>query len=195
MPRVTSVTHTKVNQNNTTTQKLHTTTSETDTAKTTTSSNMDKYETTEKASVKTSTTKPIVIKTYHKYYTDQDAIDIAKVLNVECGGIPSDTEKACVAWTILNRVDNYGSDVYSVVRAPYQYAFYEDTEVRESLLSLSYDVLERWSREKNGSSDVGRVLPKEYMFFEGDGYHNYFKDGYGGSYNVWDYSIQSPYDS
>lgn len=130
---------------------------------------------------------------YIQYYAKQDAIDIAKVLYNECRGVPSITEQACVAWTILNRVDNSNSTVYSVVRAPRQFAFRENTPVWDNLLNLAYDVLDRWSREKSGETNVGRVLPKKYMYFEGYNGHNYFRDKYSGSYNTWDYSLPSPY--
>lgn len=129
-----------------------------------------------------------------QYYTEQDAIDIAKVLYRECRGVPSKTEQACVAWTILNRVDRYNSTVYSVVRSPNQFAFYENTPVWDELLDLAYDVLGRWSQEKNGLGDVGRVLPAEYTFFEGRDGHNHFRDNYTGSYTVWDYSLESLYE-
>ena len=132
---------------------------------------------------------------YIQYYTKQDAIDIAKVLYAECRGVPSTTEQACVAWTILNSVDKYESTVYSVVRAPNQYAFRSGSPVNDDLLDLAYDVLDRWNREKNGETGVGRVLPPEYTFFEGDGSHNHFRDNYNGSYNIWDYSLESPYES
>lgn len=130
-----------------------------------------------------------------QHYTEQDAIDIAKVLYHECRGIPSQTEKACVAWTILNRVDSYNSTVYSVVRSPNQFAFYEDAPIWDELLDLSYDVLDRWNREQNGESNIGRVLPKEYIYFEGRDGHNHFRDNYSGLYNIWDYSLESPYES
>ena len=132
---------------------------------------------------------------YIQYYTEQDAIDIAKVLYHECRGVPSKTEQACVAWTILNRVDCYDSTVYSVVRSPNQFAFYESAPVWDELLDLAHDVLERWSREKTGETNVGRVLPKEYIYFEGRDSHNHFRDNYNGSYNLWDYSLESPYES
>lgn len=131
----------------------------------------------------------------YQYYSDQDAIDIAKVLYNECRGIPSTTEKACVVWTILNRVDYYGSSVYSIVRSPNQFAFYEGTPVDSELLSLAYDVLDRWSQEKNGETNVGRVLPRDYMFFFGDGVHNYFRNSYSSPYTTWNYSLASPYAS
>lgn len=132
---------------------------------------------------------------YKKYYTDQDAIDIAKVLYNECRGVPSETERACVAWVVLNRVDANNSNIHDVVRAPYQFAFSTTTTVDPALLELSYDVLERWNSEKNNELDVGRVLPPEYVYFEGDGRHNYFRNRFSGSYSVWDYSSSTPYDS
>lgn len=132
---------------------------------------------------------------YIQYYTEQDAIDIAKVLYRECRGVPSVTEQACVAWTILNRVD-YGNDsIYRVVREPDQFAFSEGTLVDDELLLLANDVLDRWNREKNGETDVGRVLPKEYRYFEGHSGHNYFRNQYDGSYEIWNYSNPSPYGS
>lgn len=132
---------------------------------------------------------------YIHSYTEQDVIDIAKVLYHECRGVPSKTEQACVAWTILNRVDRNDSTIYSVVRAPYQFAFYESAPVWDELRDLARDVLDRWSREKAGETNVGRVLPKEYTYFEGRDGHNYFRDNYSGSYNVWDYSLDSPYEN
>lgn len=132
---------------------------------------------------------------YVQYYTDADAIDIAKVLYKECRGVPSVTEQACVAWTILNRVDNQQSSIHDVVRSPRQFAFSSSTKVDSTLLELAYDVLERWNAEKNGEVEVGRVLPKEYIYFNGRNGHNWFRDKFSGSYNTWDYSLPSPYES
>lgn len=129
------------------------------------------------------------------YYNEQDAIDIAKVLYRECRGVSSKTEQACVAWVILNRVDCYNSTIYSVIRSPNQFAFHEKTPLWDELLDLAYDVLNRWSREINGEKNVGRVLPKEYIYFEGRNGHNYFRDSYNGSYNTWNYTLTSPYES
>lgn len=129
------------------------------------------------------------------YYTEQDVIDIAKVLYNECRGVGSKTEQACVAWTILNRVDNQGLSISEVIRAKDQFAFNESTTVDDSLLDLASDVLWRWNSEKNGETEVGRVLPKEYTYFVGRGGHNYFRNGFDGEYSIWDYSLKSPYES
>ena len=132
--------------------------------------------------------------TYVQHYTEQDAIDIAKVLYRECRGVPSKTEKSCVAWTILNRVDLYDSPIHEVVRADSQFAFCENTPIWDELLELAYDVLERWNREKNGEVSVGRTLPKEYVYFYGKNGRNYFRDNYEGGYQIWDYVLDSPYE-
>lgn len=126
-------------------------------------------------------------------YTEDDAVMIAKIIYAEAGGIPSDTEKACVAWVILNRVDaGYGDTIAEVATAPYQFAYRTSTPVRDDLLSLSRDVLGRWDREKRGGNDVGRVLPADYLWFTGDGLHNNFRRSYSGG-RRWDYSLPSPY--
>lgn len=129
------------------------------------------------------------------YYQEQDIVDVAKVLQRECGGVPSKTEQACVAWCVLNRVDATGDSIYNVVRAPHQFAFSESTVAEDTIVDLARDVLLRWNNEKNGLENVGRVLPKEYTYFHGDGVHNYFRNSYDGNYDVWDYSYESPYEN
>lgn len=132
------------------------------------------------------------------YYTEDEVIMVAKVLQRECGGLPSVTEQACVAWTICNRVDSDefdGDTVTEIVTARYQFAYYYDTPVADELYDLALDVLSRWNAERNGEVSVGRVLPKDYTYFTGDGVHNYFRNAYKGNYSIWDYSLPSPYES
>ena len=38
------------------------------------------------------------------YYSEEEVVMVAKAFCRECGGVPSITERACVAWTICNRV-------------------------------------------------------------------------------------------
>ena len=81
------------------------------------------------------------------------------------------------------------------MRAKGQYAFKENTKVYDSMLQLANDVLERWNLEKNGQAEVGRVLPKEYIYFAGRNGHNYFRNKFSGDFTYWDYSLPSPYDN
>jgi len=172
------VVSTQRNIEKTTTHAQQTTSSKTTTAKAVT--------TTEKVTAKNIS---------YTYYTEQDAIDIAKVLYRECRGVPSKTEQACVAWTILNRADKNNSSIRSVITAPNQYAFSDNTKLDRELLELAYDVLRRWSDEKDGIADVGRVLPCDYLYFEGRNGRNHFRNRYNGNYDIWDYSLPSPYES
>lgn len=132
------------------------------------------------------------------YYTDEEVVMMAKLLYRECRGVPSDTEKACVAWTVCNRVDLdefKGDTITEIITAPNQFAYSYDTPVTDELYELSLDVLTRWNAERNGEEYVGRVLPKDYTYYTGDGSHNYFRNNYDGEYDVWDYSLPSPYES
>lgn len=131
------------------------------------------------------------------FYSEEDVRMVAKVLYRECRGIPSDTEKACVAWTICNRVDMDGfpGTIREVITYPNAFAYSDDTPVTDELYALASDVLSRWNAEKNGAQDTGRVLPPDFTFFSGDGKHNYFRNAYKGSCSIWDYSMESPYES
>lgn len=153
-----------------------------------------------KADTPKSSLKPLVIETADEpyitiYYTEQDVIDIAKVLYNECRGVGSKTEQACVAWTVLNRADNQGISIAEVIRAENQFAFSENTIIDGTLLDLASDVLWRWNMEKNGETEVGRVLPQDYTYFAGRNGHNYFRNGFSDNYSIWDYSLESPYEN
>lgn len=131
----------------------------------------------------------------NSYYSEQDVIDIAKVLYRECRGEKSRTHQACVVWTILNRVDNSNLSIHQVITAPNQFAYNSNTPVWDNLKELAFDVLERWSQEKNGEENVGRVLPKDYKYFvAGKNGGNIFSKNWEGPYD-WNFSLASPYDT
>lgn len=132
---------------------------------------------------------------YVMYYKESDIVMLAKLMYQECGGIPSDTEKACVAWTVLNRVDESGETISEVITAPNQFAYYENRPIEDALYMLAEDVLTRWNNEKNGEENVCRVLPCDYLWFSGDGEHNHFRNAYKGQFSIWDYSLETPYES
>lgn len=123
---------------------------------------------------------------------------LAKTIWGEARGVKSTTEKAAVAWCILNRVDGKGyacgGDIEYVLTFPGQFVGYnEDNPVTAECKKIAADVLTRWAVEKAGAEDAGRVLPKQYIYFTGDGKHNYFTDEWKGG-NTWDWSLPSPYE-
>lgn len=132
-----------------------------------------------------------------KYYTENDVIMVAILITGEAGSVPSDTEKSGVAWTVANRVDSpkYPGSISAVVTQRSQFAGYRaaNGHYNEDSYRIARDVLERWNREKNGETNVGRTLPKEYLYFNGDGVHNYFtKTVDSSNYYVWS---ETPYQN
>lgn len=111
----------------------------------------------------------------------------------------SKTEQAAVMWCILNRVDSnnafFPDDIAGVVTQSQQFHGYApNNPVTEELLELALDVIDRWQREKNGETDVGRVLPAEWLYFYGDLVaHNYFQKEFQGK-ELWNWSLPSPYE-
>lgn len=125
-----------------------------------------------------------------------DVMLLARTMYGECRGVPSDMEKAAVAWVILNRIDaGYASTVEGVVTAPNQFKGYNSNHpLRDDLMYIAEDVLIRWHQEKAGHPDVGRVIPEDYYWFNGSGDRNYFRNEYEGS-TYWDWSLENPYES
>ena len=128
-------------------------------------------------------------------FTNEEIDHIAKTVWGEARGL-SKTHQAGVVWAILNRCDDgrFGKGIISVVTAPSQFAGYRsgnpvDPEIRE----LVVDVLDRYSQEKAGIENVGRVLPKDYLYFRGNGKTNLFSEKLN-SNNTWDWSLESPYE-
>lgn len=110
------------------------------------------------------------------------------------------TEQAAVMWCVLNRVDSTSADfrdtISTVITQPNQFYYSYTFPLEEDLLELACDVLTRWHIEKEtGEIDSGRVLPKEYCYFGGDGDKNWFRDTYEfKNATIWDWSLESPYE-
>lgn len=146
------------------------------------------------ANQSTSSANPIENDDSTYILNEEEVIVLAKMLYGEARGVPSDTEKAACIWCVLNRVDQGMGTIIEVVTAPHQFAGYqEDHPVEPDLKALCEDVLERWYREKNGETNVGRVLPSDYLFFTGDGEHNYFRNAYKNG-EIWTWDYDSPYE-
>lgn len=146
-------------------------------------------------------TEPQIIVRYatereQEEHDQETLLALARTVWGEALSFPT-TEQAAVVWCVLNRADSpdFPDDPLEVVQQPNQFSGYDpENPVWPEILALVEDVLDRWELEKTAVGDVGRVLPKEYVYFEGDGlHHNYFRTEYRGG-TSWDWSLDSPYE-
>lgn len=119
-------------------------------------------------------TKELFLKYFPGQSYEETITVLAKVLHAEAGGVQSTTNRASVLWCVFNRSDAWGKSPIAIATAPSQFA-YRRSEVPSSKdFALTYDVMDRWLKEKEGVSS-GRVLPASYLYFIGDGRVNHFR--------------------
>lgn len=149
-------------------------------------------------------TPPVVSKEpepeYNIVIVEDEVIALAKMAWGEARGC-SIAEIAGTMWVALNRVDTtgygMGGTIEYVISFPEQFTGYSTKNpVTDELYELAVDVLTRWQMEKQGASveEVGRVIPKEYLFFHGDGEHNWFRIPYEHDGKYWGWSLPNPYE-
>ncbi|MFI3115326.1 MAG: cell wall hydrolase [Clostridia bacterium] len=102
---------------------------------------------------------------------------LAKTLWGEARGC-SIAQKEAVVWCILNRVDSdipfFKDTIMGVITQDNQFHGYNvNNPVEEDLYELALNVVAMWHEEKDGEN-IRRVLPKEYLYFYGDGKENHF---------------------
>lgn len=128
----------------------------------------------------------------------EDVNILAQLIWVEARGVDSITEKAAVVWCVLNRVDAQGyacgGNIQEVITFDGQFSNCLEAPITQDNTQIAADVLARWHAEKAGEENVGRVLPEEYIYFEGDGIKNHFTNEWMGE-KTWDWSLPSPYES
>ena len=116
---------------------------------------------------------------YEMYFTEDDVAAMAKMLWGEARGCTRDNQIKC-AWVVVNRVDDerFPDTIQGVLEQPSQFHGYDPTyPVTDELYSIAFDVLTRWSYEKQGIP-VRRELAESFLWFTGDGVTNYFREVY-----------------
>ena len=129
------------------------------------------------------------------FFTGEEFEMLCKVTYGEAGSL-SKLQQAGVVWCILNRVDSeaYPNTIAKVITQPSQfYGYKASNPINPTTREVVNDVLARWIREKRGETDVGRVLPSEYMYFTGNGKENTFRLSSKTSSRAWDWSLPNPY--
>lgn len=129
-----------------------------------------------------------------KKIEERDIILCARLLWGEARGVKSKAEQAAVIWCVLNRLDaGYADSIEKVITARGQFTGYRKSNpVTGELYELAKDVLMRYYLEKAGFTDVGRTLPRDYLWFTGYKGRNRFRNRYR-STNYWDWSLPDPY--
>ena len=116
---------------------------------------------------------------YEMYFTEDDVAAMAKMLWGEARGCTRDNQIKC-AWVVCNRVDDdrFPDTIQGVLSQPSQFHGYSESfPVTDELYNVAFDVLTRWSYEKQGIP-VRRELPESFLWFTGDGVENIFREEY-----------------
>ena len=116
---------------------------------------------------------------YEMYFTEDDVAAMAKMLWGEARGCTRDNQIKC-AWIVCNRVDDerFPDTIQDVLSQPSQFHGYDPTyPVTGELYNVAFDVLTRWSYEKQGVP-VRRELPSSFLWFTGNGVENIFREVY-----------------
>ena len=116
---------------------------------------------------------------YAMYFTEDDVVEVAKMLWGEARGCTRDNQIKC-AWVVCNRVDDerFPDTIQGVLSQPSQFHGYDPTyPVTDELYNIAFDVLTRWSYEKQGVP-VRRELAKSFLWFTGNGRENIFREEY-----------------
>ncbi len=116
---------------------------------------------------------------YEMYFTEDDVAEVAKMLWGEARGCTRDNQIKC-AWIVCNRVDDarFPSTIQGVLSQPSQFHGYDPSyPVTDELYNVAFDVLTRWSYEKQGIP-VRRELAESFLWFTGNGRENIFREVY-----------------
>ena len=116
---------------------------------------------------------------YVMYFTEEDVAEVAKMLWGEARGCSRDNQIKC-AWVVVNRVDDerFPDTIQGVLSQPSQFHGYDPAyPVTDELYNVAFDVLTRWSYEKQGVP-VRRELPESFLWFTGNGVENIFREAW-----------------
>lgn len=111
-------------------------------------------------------------------YSSYEITLTAKAVWGEARGCSRDEQKL-VVWCICNRADARDQSVEEVVTAPYQFhGFDYDNPVEPEIVEVVEEVFEAWSRGEEALVLPPYATTSDYLFFYGDGEHNWFREEY-----------------
>ena len=113
-------------------------------------------------------------------YSQEEVALVAKTIYGEARGC-SDAEKRLVAWCICNRVDDgtWGDTIEDIVTYPNAFHGYDDSWPEDSeCVKVAQDVLAEWRTGREADVLEPYATTSEYLYFGGDGEHNWFREEY-----------------
>lgn len=127
--------------------------------------------------------------------SEYQASILAKIIYLYGHGVASQTQQACVGWTVMNSVDlSSGNDIGSI--APlFHYDANKPTvdDYGRDLMPLARDIIFRWKAGRSGIQNNGRVLPAGYTYVWSTGSTVAFRNNANANSPAWGYSYASPY--
>lgn len=130
--------------------------------------------------------------------TEGQAQILAKIIHLYGHGVASQTQQACIGWSVINSVDGSGAGAdIGTVAGNFHYNSGESTtdDFGRDLMPLARDLIFRWKAGRAGISNNGRVLPGGYCWVWSTGTEVYFRNVPNESGTVWNYNCQTPYGS
>lgn len=129
--------------------------------------------------------------------SENDEILLAKMLYGEDRENPM-YMRAAIIWCVYNRVDASHRPISDIVTPSIFPGYMSGNPVEKWAVDLIWDVTIRYVLEQNGFENVGRVLPKNYLWYEQlEGHRDHvFKTTLKISDPKcvrWDWSLPSPY--
>ena len=115
-------------------------------------------------------------------WTEQDVTTLARMVWGEGRGV-SRNEQKLIVWTVLNRLDDgrYGSSIRQIVTARGQFVGYRSGfPVTDAIREVVIYVLEAWDRGEAAKAYLPFARDPNYLYFRGDGRHNWFRTRYRG---------------
>ena len=106
--------------------------------------------------------------------------------------------QAAVIWCVFNRMEASGKSISEIVTNSQFQGYIKSNPLKEWAINLVRDVTIRYMLEQIGYKDVGRVLPREYLYFEqppGKRFH-VFKTKINiddPDTKIWNWALPSPY--
>ena len=106
--------------------------------------------------------------------------------------------RAAIIWCVYNRMENSGYPVSTIVTQEQFAGYMPSNPVRDWARDIVRDVTVRYVLEQNGFEDVGRVLPKRFIYYgmADEKRIHIFRNKLSAddpNYERWDWSLPSPY--